>query len=61
LLYKKSLVTETKLNCSICFRCRHGRRHRGQGGAVALPYIFIHGIDIVDRGLIVLFFGHFFH
>jgi len=25
-----------------------------------LPWIFIHGTDIVDRGLIVLFFGLFF-
>jgi len=28
------------------------------GGAVD-PWIFIHGTDIVDRGLIVLFFGLF--
>jgi len=28
-----------------------------QGGDVAPPWIFIHGTDIVDRGLIVLFFG----
>jgi len=33
----------------------HGRR---QWGAVA-PLVFIHGMDIVDRGLIVLFFGLF--
>jgi len=29
----------------------------GQGGAA--PWIFIHKTDIVDRGLIVLFFGLF--
>jgi len=28
----------------------------GQGA----PWIFIHGTDIVDRGLIVLFFGLFY-
>jgi len=30
----------------------------GEQGAVA-PWIFKHGPDIVDRGLIVLFFGLF--
>jgi len=30
----------------------------GIGGAVGLPpWIFIHGTDIVDKGLIVLFFS----
>jgi len=24
-----------------------------------LPWTFMHGTDVVDRGLIVLFFGHF--
>jgi len=38
----------------------HERRQRRAGeGAVAPPWIFIHGTDIVDRGLIVLFFSLF--
>jgi len=43
------------LNFSSKIRLDHGRRQRGAGGRG--PWIFIHGIDIVDRGLIVLFFG----
>jgi len=35
---------------------RHRRRHRGAEGAVA-PWIFIHGTDKVEGGLMVLFFG----
>jgi len=31
----------------------------GQGWTVAPPWIFIHGTDIVDTGLKVLFFGLF--
>jgi len=27
------------------------------GGSAVAPWIFIHGTDIVDRGLIVVFFG----
>jgi len=45
----------------------HGRQQRGAGEPCPPPWIFIHGTDIVDRGLIVLFFslfllffGHFF-
>jgi len=37
----------------------HGRRQRGAGGVRGLPWIFIHGTDIVDKGLIVLFFDVF--
>jgi len=37
----------------------HGRRQRGAGRAVA-PWIFIHGTDIIDRGLIMLFFRLFY-
>jgi len=32
----------------------------GQGGGAWPPWIFIHGSNIVDRGLIVLFFSLFF-
>jgi len=38
----------------------HGCRQRGQEGRAPRPRIFIHGTDIVDIGLIVLFFGLFF-
>jgi len=32
----------------------------GRGAVVRdLPWIFMHGTDIIDKGLIVLFFGHF--
>jgi len=31
-----------------------------RGGSCPTPWIFINGTDIVDRGLIVLFFGIFF-
>jgi len=31
----------------------------GIGGQGSWPWIFIHGKDIVDRGLMVLFFGLF--
>jgi len=36
----------------------HRRWQREEGGPWP-PWIFIHGTDIVDRGLIVLFFGLF--
>jgi len=31
----------------------------GERGGCSLPWIFKHGTDTVDRGLIVLFFGLF--
>jgi len=39
--------------------CDHGRRQEEQGGLSPL-WIFIHGTDIVDKGLILLFFRPFF-
>jgi len=36
----------------------HGRRQRG-GRRVVAPWVFINDTDIVDRGLIVVFFGLF--
>jgi len=42
--------------------CAHGRRQRGAGrGAVSPSWIFKYGTNIVDRGLKVLFFGHFYY
>jgi len=35
---------------------RHGRRQQGGRGP---SWIFIHGTDIVDRGIIMLFFSLF--
>jgi len=37
---------------------QHGRQQRG-AGCPWPPWIFIYGADLVDRGLIVLFFGLF--
>jgi len=37
----------------------HGRRQRRAGRGRGPPWNFIHGIYIVDRGLIVLFFAFF--
>jgi len=54
---KASIENRPRLKWS----CKHGRRQRGGKGAMSsLPWIFIHGTDIVDRGLNVLFFGIFF-
>jgi len=40
---------------NFCTNNNHGRRHRG----AVPPWIFIHGTDIVDSCLIVLFFVFF--
>jgi len=41
--------------------CKHGRRKRGTGGPwpPSPPWIFMHGTNIVYRGLKMLFFDRF--
>jgi len=54
-------------SCPLCYSNRIGKYYifayyiygRWQGARALLPWIFIHGTDIVDRSLIVLFFGLF--
>jgi len=53
-----------QFNLFICYRPvgtsgKHGRRQRGAGKGPGPPWIFKHGTNIVNRGLKVLFFGHF--